>query len=105
MVAGTVVIQSTVSSAFTLEEIMSIRNREDHEPEFPGVQRFNDEDMMVVKQALARMQQYGNTAHRQAVRQLALHIADQLALDKKEVRYTPEKFLEKILLDYIVLTR
>lgn len=105
MVAGTVVIQSSVSSSFTLAEILNIRNREDHEPEFPGVQRYTDEDMIVVKQALARLRQYGNTAHRQAVRQLAIKIADQLGLEKKEVKYTPEKFLEIILLDYIVLTR
>lgn len=105
MVAGTVVIQSTVSSSFTLEEIMAIRNREDHEPEFPGVQQYTDEDMMVVKQALARMRKYDNLPHKQAVRQLAVKMADQLGLDKKEITYAPEKFLEVILMDYIVLTR
>jgi len=105
MVAGTAVIQSTVSAAFTLEEIMGIRNRDDHEPEFPNVQRFTDEDMMVVKQTLARSQQYGNTAHRQAVRQLAIRLADQMEIDKAEVKHTPEKFLQILLLDYIVLTR
>jgi hypothetical protein len=105
MVAGTAVIQSTVSAAFTLEEIMGIRNRDDHEPEFPNVQRFTDEDMMIVKQTLARSQQYGNTAHRQAVRQLAVRLADQMEIDKAEVKYSPEKFLQVLLLDYIVLTR
>lgn len=105
MVAGTAVIQSTVSAAFTLEEIMGIRNRDDHEPEFPNVQRFTDEDMMIVKQTLARSQQYGNTAHRQAVRQLAIRLADQMEIDKAEVKHTPEKFLQVLLLDYIVLTR
>jgi len=48
MVAGTVVIQTAISSTFTLEEIMSITSREDHEPEFPGVQSFTNKDMMVV---------------------------------------------------------
>lgn len=105
IISGTVVIQSAVSSTFTLREIMAIRNREDHEPEFPEVQRFTDADMMVVKHALGRMRKYGNPAHRQVVRQLALKLADQMALEKAEVTYTPEKFLEKLLLDYIVLTR
>ncbi|MEO0732131.1 MAG: RDD family protein [Bacteroidota bacterium] len=105
LVAGTVVIQSAVSSSFTLEEIMGIRNREDHEPEFPGVQQYTDEDMMIVKQTLARFRRYSNPAHRRAVRQLAVKMADQLGLEKKEIKYAPEKFLEIILMDYIVLTR
>ena len=105
MVAGTVVIQTAISSVFTLEEIMGITSREDHEPEFPGVQRFTNHDMMVVKRALQRSRKYGNEAHKKAVRKLAIRVADELELDKKEVKYTPEKFLEKVLLDFIVLTR
>ncbi|TXF89558.1 RDD family protein [Neolewinella aurantiaca] len=105
MVAGTVVIQTAISNTFTLEEIMGITRREDHEPEFPGVQRFTNHDMMVVKRTLQRSRQYGNPAHKQAVRKLAIRIADELELDKKEVKYTPEKFLDKVLLDFIVLTR
>jgi len=105
MVAGTAVIHSSVSSTFSLKEIMGITNREDHEPEFPGIQRFTNDDMMIVKHSLERMRKYGNPAHRQAVRQLAVRIADQLELEKAEVKYSPEKFLERVLLDYIVLTR
>ncbi len=105
MVAGTAVIQSAISTTFTLDEIMGITNREDHDPEFPGVQRFTNADMMIVKHSLQRFRKYGNTAHRQAVRQLAVKIADELELDKAEVKYTPEKFLERVLLDFIVLTR
>ncbi len=105
IISGTVVIQSAVSTSFTLREIMAIRNRKDHEPEFPEVQQFTDTDMMVVKHALGRMHKYGNLAHRQAVRKLAMRLADQMGLEKAKITYTPEKFLEKLLLDYIVLTR
>lgn len=105
IVAGTVVIQTSIANTFTLEEIMGITNREDHEPEFPGVQKFTNQDMMVVKHALQRSRKYGNEAHKLALRKLAIRIADELELDKKEVKYTPEKFLEKVLLDFIVLTR
>lgn len=105
LVAGTVVIHTSASTSFTLEEIMSIRKRDEHEPEYPGVQRFTDEDMMVVKQALTRWRRYGNPAHRRALRTLAVKMADVLELDKASVPHTPEKFLEILLLDYIVLTR
>ncbi|OAV43451.1 RDD family protein [Lewinella sp. 4G2] len=105
MSAGTVVIQANTNSIFSLEEIMNIKNRNDYEPVFPGVQRFTDDDMMIVKQSLNRMRKYNNPAHRQAVRTLALHLAGLLDLPANELKYTPEKFLETILLDYIVITR
>ena len=105
MTAGTAVIRTNTQAIFTLEEIMAIKNRDDHEPVFEGIQRFTDEDMMVVKQSLTRLRRYGNSAHRRAIRQLSLHIAGQLGLDPGEIKLSPEKFLETILLDYIVITR
>lgn len=105
IVAGTVVIQSSVSTSFTLREIMAIRGKDEHEAEFPEVVRFTDADMMVVKHALARTRKFRNPAHRQVLRTLSIKLADQMGIDKKEVTYTPEQFLEKLLLDYIVLTR
>ena len=105
LTAGTVVILANNHSIFSLEEIIGIKDRTEHEPVFPGVQRFTDEDMMVVKQALGRARKYGNAAHRQALRRLSLRIADQLGLEARELPYTPEKFLETVLIDYIVITR
>lgn len=105
MVGGTAVIVARPTQTFTLKEILSIRNRDDHEPEFPGVQKFTDADMMVVKQTLTRLRRYRNPGHKQACRQLSLKLVEQLELDPKAVPYGPEKFLERILLDYIVLTR
>lgn len=105
LIAGTVVIQSAVTAVFTLREIMAIRGREDHEAKFPEVQCFTDNDMMVVKHALGRMRKFNNPAHKQAVRTLAVKLADRMEIDKAAVKYTPEKFLEVLLLEYIVLTR
>ncbi|NJC27478.1 RDD family protein [Neolewinella antarctica] len=105
MTAGTVVIQANNHSIFSLEEIMGIKDRSEYEPIFPGVQRFTDQDMMVVKQSLNRLRKYQNSAHRQAIRQLSLRIAGQLGLEASEVNLTPEKFLETVLMDYIVITR
>lgn len=105
MVAGTVVIRTTVFNPFTLQEIMGIAKREDYEPQFPGVQRFTNSDMLIVKNTLERQQRYGNAAHRQAVRQLAVRIAEELNIDPATVPLAPSKFLEVVLLDYIVMTR
>jgi hypothetical protein len=61
--------------------------------------------MLIVKNTLERLQRYGNPAHRQAVRQLAVRIAEELDIDPATVPLAPLKFLEVVLLDYIVLTR
>lgn len=105
MVAGTALIQSTVSSAFTLRDILTVDLGGAQEAEFPEVQRFTDTDMIVVKHTLERLKKYGNAAHRQAARQLAQTLADQMALDKASIRYTPQEFLTKLLQEYVVLTR
>ena len=105
LVAGTAVILTNPRSVFTLEEIMGIKNRSDYEPVFPGVQRFTDTDMMVVKQTLDRLRRYGGEAHRRAVRELTNSIAEGLELEVGSVNMMPEKFLETVVLDYIVVTR
>ena len=105
LVAGTAVILTNPRSVFSLQDIMGIKNREDYEPVFPGVQRFTDADMMVVKQSLDRLRKYGGEAHRRAVRELTNSIAEGLGLEVGAVNMTPEKFLETVLLDYIVVTR
>ncbi len=105
IVAQTAVISLRGRSEVSLKDVLSIRDRNNHEPEFPGVQQFTDDDMMLVKEALLRRRRYPNSAHQLAVRELAVRMADLLELDKKEVTYGPEDFLERLLLDYIVLTR
>ena len=105
LVAGTAVILTNPRSVFSLQDIMGIKNRSEYEPVFPGVQRFTDADMMVVKQSLDRLRKYGGEAHRRAVRELTNSIAEGLDLDVGTVNMTPEKFLETVLLDYIVVTR
>ena len=61
--------------------------------------------MMTVKRTLDRSRRYANPAHQRAVRVLAVNVAEQLDVDKTSVPYGPEKFLEVVLRDYIVLTR
>jgi len=105
MVANTAVIKTSVHNPLSLAEIMGIANREGYEPMFPGVQRFTNGDMLIVKNTLERSRRHTNKAHRQAVSLLANRIADELDLDNTKMNIRPEKFLEVVLMDYIVLTR
>ena len=103
LVAGTVVISLSDNGGVSLGDILTIRNRDDHEARYPAVQRLTDEDMLVVKQGLLRYRKYRNPAHRQALQLLAQRM-EQL-LEVADRRQSDEEFLEALLLDYIVLTR
>lgn len=105
LVARTVVINTARFGGVSLADILTIRNREQHEARFPAVQRMTDEDMLVVKQCILRYRRYRNQAHRQALHQLSLRMSRLLDLDLQTVDMTQEAFLEALLLDYIVLTR
>ena len=105
IVARTVVIHTRNFGGVSLRDILTIRNRDEHQARFAGIQRMTDEDMLLVKQTLARHRLYGNRAHREALNMLADHMAELLDLNPGERPAGNEEFLETLLLDYIVLTR
>ena len=105
LVARTVVIRTASHGGVTLADILTIRNRGEHEARYPEVQRLSDEDMLVVKQCLLRYRRYRNAAHREALVSLAARLSEMLDVPGAEKAEGAEKFLETLLLDYIVLTR
>ncbi|MCP9237382.1 RDD family protein [Lewinella sp. JB7] len=105
LVARTVVIQTHNRETVSLAEIRQIRQRDEHRPSFPAVQRLSEEDMLVVKQSLFRYRRYPNEAHRGALELLADRLAGLLDVRRTERGDSSERFLETLLLDYIVLTR
>ena len=106
LIAGTVVISTTDFGGVTLADILTIRNRQEHEAKYPAVQRLTDEDMLVVKQCILRYRRYRNDGHRKALQLLAGRMTELLELAPGERgEASDEAFLETLLLDYIVLTR
>lgn len=105
IVARTVVIATNNRGGVALEDILTIRNREEHQARFPAVQRMTDEDMLLVKQCILRYRRYQNAAHRRALATLSARMIELLEIDPAEVELSEEAFLEALLLDYIVLTR
>ncbi|MBB4078764.1 putative RDD family membrane protein YckC [Lewinella aquimaris] len=105
LVAHTVVINVRATGGVSLADILTIRDRSEHQARFVAVQRMTDEDMLVVKQCLLRYRRYPNEAHRGALSLLANRMTELLELRREEVPASKEKFLQTLLLDYIVLTR
>lgn len=103
VMANTVVIKTKNTVHYSLKDILSIKSQDTHQPTYPEVIRFTDEDMLLIKTTIQRVRQYPNEETKNFAIELANKSADILGLEE-----TPPKrmeFLQTILQDYIVLTR
>lgn len=103
ILAQTIVVKTKSEKTYTINDIMSIKTKKDHEPTYLGVVQFTDDDMIIVKNTISRYKKYPNSAHKEAVVELAENLSSLLNLPK-----IPQKkisFLRDILQDYVVLTR
>lgn len=101
--AQTVVVRTTPQTVYALKDVQRIHSNENYSPTYSNVVEFCDEDMMLIKKALGRMEKSPNEYHKQLCLDLADRSAERLNLLK-----TPDKkraFLQTLLKDYIVLTR
>lgn len=101
--SNTVVIKKRPHRDYSLKDVLSIKSNENHIPVYPEVVKFTDEDMMLIKRTIARVEKFQNPETAKFAMQLADQTARELGLDK-----TPDKrlqFLKTVLDDYIVLTR
>ncbi len=104
MAANTTVIKLYGSRfTFRLEDILSISSLERYQPVFPEVRNLSESDMIFIKRALSRYQNYPNAAHAEVVETLVLHLLPLIGLEKRPVNDV--EFLKTLLRDYIVLTR
>jgi uncharacterized RDD family membrane protein YckC len=103
IMANTVVIRTRDTQVYSLRDVLSIKNQENHTATYPGVIRFSDEDMLLIKNTIIRVQRYPNEANKLFAIELANETARLIGLPE-----TPAKrmeFLKTVLQDYVVLTR
>lgn len=104
VVARTLVVKLNSANRFTVKDIMSIRDMSTHgEIKYPGVVRFTDDDMLLIKNAIDRYKLYKNESHKSVILELTDKVSESLQME------CPQKdqigFLREILQEYIVLTR
>lgn len=103
MMAGTVVIRNRSSISYSLKDVLSIKNQENHTPTYPNAIIFTDEDMLLIKNTIQRVRANPNPETKKFAIELADKSAKLIGLAE-----TPEKrlqFLQTLLHDYVVLTR
>lgn len=103
IMADTVVIRVKDTQTYSLRDVLSIKNQDNHLVTYESVTRFSDEDMLLIKNTIQRVQKYPNEANRKFAISLAEKTANLIGLPE-----TPAKkleFLKIVLQDYVVLTR
>lgn len=103
LLANTAVIKLNPWATVNLKEILSIHSTDTYKPTYPDVKKYSEQDMLFVKQALDRFKNFNNTAHKEAITQLADKMAQQLQLT--ELPNNKVEFLRTLLNDYVVLSR
>ena len=103
LAANTTVIKLRAEDRFTLNNILNIKSLDDYEVTYPQVTQLSEADMLTVKAALSRYKQHNNPAHARTLRALTERICDRLDLPQPAIGQLA--FLQKLLEDYIVLTR
>lgn len=103
LMANTVVIKNKSSVKYSLKDVLSIKSQINHEPKYPQVTRFTDEDMLLIKNTIQRVRQYPN----EETKKFAIELADETAklLGLSETPAKRMEFLQVLLQDYVVLTR
>jgi hypothetical protein len=85
------------------QAILAIKDQKNHEPTYLNVLRFTDDDVMLIKNTIQRVEKYPNEETKKFTIELAHKTAEIIGLPE-----TPQKkmeFLKTVLLDYVVLTR
>lgn len=103
ILAGTTIIKFNSINNLELKDILKIEDQDNYSPKYPQVVQLNDEDMIIVKRAIHRQQQYRNDAHNKLILELAVHLKNELKI--KSYKGNELNFLSTLLKDYVVLTR
>lgn len=101
--ANTILIKKKNSLQYNLKNVLAIKNVETHKTTYQDVTRFTDEDVMLIKNTLQRLQGYPSDETKKFAIELATKTSEIIGLPS-----VPEKkveFLRTVLLDYVVLTR
>jgi len=103
ILSNTMVVSLKGEMELSLNDILRIADRSKYEPVYQEVYRFNERDMLVVKNLLDRYERFHNEAHRTLITEAAQRCAQVLGLETHP-KDEPE-FLKTIIKDYIVVTR
>jgi len=103
MTANTTVIKVKQNLRFILSDILKINTLDNYEPQYLDVKKLSEQDMLLIKNALNRYDEFQNEAHQKVIVNIVNKVREKL--DIVENPQDKVEFLKTLLRDYIVLTR
>jgi len=102
ILSNTAVVRTENDNFISLSSIKNI-SEASYEAKFPQVVRYNDQDMLLVKQALTRYKKRPTDANKQLIIELHNKITKDFKINER--KGDKLEFLRTLLNDYVVLTR
>lgn len=105
ILAGTTVIMKRSDLRFRLSDILklNLRDKESYEFEYPLAHRLKENEVVLIKNLVYRSKNFNNKSHKEAKDQLVKRLTEILELD--QVPSNQDAFLNKLISEYIILTR
>jgi uncharacterized RDD family membrane protein YckC len=103
LIAGILIVKTKPNVSYSLQNVLSIKSQEKYAPLYPNVIQFTDEDMLLIKNALIRLKNFPNKETKLFLIELTNETARIMGL--KTIPEKKEEFLQRVLDDYVVLTR
>lgn len=103
LVSNTLVIRLKSSQSYSIRNILTLKNIENHSPTYTNVVQFTDDDVLLIKNALERQKKFKNKSHNDVLLELSKKSAEKLQLTEEPKNKI--KFLKTLVQDYVVLTR
>lgn len=103
MIANTTVVKLKPDRIVTLDDLQNLPDKEDYVPKYPQVVRYNDEEMLALKNLLVRYQQFRNNTYNDILHTTVVKLKEQMGLE--EIRMDDVSFLREIISEYVILTR
>ncbi len=103
MLGGTIVVKDKASGGVSLSHVMKLDTTDSYEPVYRSARLLQEEEALLVKNALIRYEKYPNEGHLKAIHELVSKLEE--VLEVKKAKKSSTDFLRTLLKDYIVLTR
>lgn len=105
IIAGTTVIKKNSTYGFQLNDILklNLKDRSTYEFEYPLARNLEEKDVLLIKNLLYRTRVYRNNAHKEALDLMVEKIAQ--VVDAPRIPEDKIGFLNKVMTEYIILTR
>jgi hypothetical protein len=104
--AQTAVVKKRNDNNITLRSLVEIDNGklvENNEIKYPSIAGYSDDDMLLLKQALIRYKQRPSDTNKKVIISLSDSISKELKVKIEEGEIL--KFLDRVLYEYILITR